>query len=68
MTRREVKRFIRRRRVSQARLAELMGVSQAMISRWFAGEAVSHPLKEKIEAYVREQSQTQEQPEQLVAP
>jgi len=59
---------MRRRRISQRKLAELMGVSRPMICYWLAGEAVSQPLKEKIEAYVREQSQPTEQPEQLIAP
>jgi transcriptional regulator with XRE-family HTH domain len=58
---------MRRRRVTQARLAEVMGVSQGMISRWFAREAVSQPLKEKIEAYIREQAQPAEQSEQVGA-
>jgi transcriptional regulator with XRE-family HTH domain len=56
MTKRDVKRFMRRRRMSQADLATRMGVSETMMSRWFAGEAVSRPLKEKIEAHIREQS------------
>jgi len=56
MTRREVKRFFRRRRIHQAAVARAVGVSGSMLSRWLAGEAISRPLKEKVEAYVREQS------------
>jgi transcriptional regulator with XRE-family HTH domain len=56
MTKREVKRFMRRRRLSQVELARRMGVSSTMMSRWFAGLAISRPLKEKIEAHIREQS------------
>lgn len=55
MTKRKVKQFLRRRRLSQNKFAGLMGVSPTMMSRWFAGEAISRPLKEKIEAHVREQ-------------
>jgi len=73
MTKREVKRFFRRRGLSQNGFARELGVAPDLLSRWLRCQATSGPLKQRIESYIaakkliEDHRQPAEQPQEVGA-